>query len=290
MGSPCRIVVEGGAARLADRAREQIDRLEREWSRFIVSSGISQLNRAAGMVTIVSADCYSLVEKAVAARLLTGGRFNPLMLSQLEGLGYDRTWDEREPTGRPPASEPGSVEEIELFPEISAVRIPERTAFDPGGIGKGLAADLVVESLVESGASTISVELGGDLRVHGSCWYGPQWRLGVANPFEPAADIGSFTIDGGAVATSSTLRRRWFDNLGLEHHHLLDPSTGRCAQTDLAAVTTCATTAWWAEVLAKTALIAGSTEGSSLLTRHKTAGLLVTADGRLMSTSEPIAA
>ncbi|MEE9415449.1 MAG: FAD:protein FMN transferase, partial [Acidimicrobiales bacterium] len=258
--------------------------------RFIPSSDIAQLNRNAGCVTIVSADCYKLIDTAVKAQTLTAGRFNPLMLTQLQGLGYDRSWDEREPVERAFDSYPGSQHQVLLYPEISAVRIPEQTAFDPGGIGKGLAADMAVDLLVANGATTISVELGGDLRVHGKCWYGSSWRVGVADPFHPQSNVGSFTIDRGAVATSSTLRRRWTSSDGTQHHHLLDPRTGRSAQTDLVAVTTCTSTGWWAEVLAKTALIAGSAEAIQLLDGHETSGLVVTTDGNTMSTTELVPA
>ena len=61
-------------------------------------------------------------------------------------------------------------------------------------------------------------------------------------------------------------------------HHLLDPSTGYPAQTDLVAVTTCSSQAWWAEVLAKTALIAGRDQAAQILRAQATAGVMV--DGR----------
>ena len=57
--------------------------------------------------------------------------------------------------------------------------------------------------------------------------------------------------DQGA-ATSSTRKRRWGDV-----HHLIDPRTGRPAQTGLEEVSVVAATALEAEVVAKTALLLG---------------------------------
>jgi thiamine biosynthesis lipoprotein ApbE len=48
---------------------------------------------------------------------------------------------------------------------------------------------------------------------------------------------------------------------GVEHHHLLDPVTGRPADTDVDLVSAVAGDAWWAEAAA-TALIAAGESGS----------------------------
>ena len=47
------------------------------------------------------------------------------------------------------------------------VRLLDGVGFDPGGIGKGLAADLVATAAVDLGADGAMVSLGGDLRVAG---------------------------------------------------------------------------------------------------------------------------
>ncbi len=289
MGSPCRIVVDAGSDDLVTEAHDRIARLEQRWSRFLPDSEVSHLNGNAGNVTIVSAETFTLIPRGVEAQALTGGRFNPLMLLQLTALGYDAPWQQRVDgvtSGRPAGDQPhpASTEPIDLFPEINAVRIPEATAFDPGGIGKGFAADLVTDFLIEQGATCSSVELGGDVRVSGEPWLDASWRIGVANPFDGTADIAAFSPAGGAVATSSTMRRRWTVD-GEQRHHLLDPDTGRSAATDLVSVTACSSVAWWAEVAAKVALIEGSSGAIDLLQEFGTPGLVVAADGSVQTTA-----
>ena len=61
----------------------------------------------------------------------------------------------------------------------------------------------------------------------------------------------------GAVATSSTRQRRWQDASGRPQHHLIDPRTGRPADSGLSQVTVHGAEAWMAEVLAKAVLIGG---------------------------------
>ena len=226
---------------------------------------------------------YELVSKAETGRDTTMGTYNPLMLDQLEGHGYRQSWSDGEavPDSRP--IDRATTEPIELYPELSAVRIPEGYRFDPGGIGKGMAADLTVDFCLEAGAKTVSVELGGDLRVAGDPWYGPKWVIGVANPFDREAKIGTFTPTEGAVTTSTTLIKQW-NHGATRYHHLLDPLTGYPSSTDLVAVTTCSSRAWWAEIVAKSALIKGSADAIGFLDRLKTPGIAVTASGEILST------
>ncbi len=282
MGSPCRVVVESSRTDLALGVRNLVDDLERRWSRFRADSEVSALNRAAGRPTIVSAATYALVAAAVRARELTGGRFNPLMLAQLEANGYRRPWGEATPQPTTEPIEPGTELPITLYPEANAVQLPEGARFDPGGIGKGLAVDRAIEWCRSAGSDFASVELGGDLRVYGRPWYGDRWVVGVADPFRPSADIATLTPTEGAVTTSTTAKRRWFDGRRWRHH-LLDPSTGGPADTDLVTVTTCSSEAWWAEVAAKTGLMAGSAGVADALHRSGTPGVAVTTSGRVVT-------
>ena len=77
MGTEVHVVVVDGDPGLLDRARAAIERLEAKWSRFRPTSELSQLNRAAGRTCIVSIETFELVNLAVQAWYLTGGRFDP---------------------------------------------------------------------------------------------------------------------------------------------------------------------------------------------------------------------
>lgn len=122
--------------------------------------------------------------------------------------------------------------------------------------------------------------LGGDVRLAG---IHPTTgiEIEVKDPFDPDQVIATVRTGDGAVATSSTLRRRWRDSDCEQRHHLLDPRTRRPAATDLVAVTVVAGETWWAEALAKAAVIAGSSDGAALLRRHRATGLFVDTEGVL---------
>ena len=276
MASPCRIVAP--TRELAEYGRELVRLLERAWSRFDPDSEVSRLNAATGTLAIVSEVTYELVSLAHQASLATNGAFDPLMLDQLVALGYDRTWDAIVEDPRPlPESSPAGRACIELFPEISAVCLPAGSHFDPGGIGKGLAGDMVAAALLEAGAESVQIELGGDVRVAGPEWSGDSWRVVVDDSDHETASPATITLSQGGVATSTVLRRRWRRG-GVDVHHLIDPRTGLSASTDLDAVTVAAPTLWWAEVMAKVALIGGSEHARIMLEASNTPAVLVGRD------------
>ena len=276
MASPCRIVAP--TRELAEHGREIVHQLERAWSRFDPSSEVSSLNRVAGSLTIVSEVTYELVSLAQQARRATDGAFNPVMLDQLVALGYDRSWESLGPDSGS-LSEPfsGSDAPIELFPDISAVCLPVGTRFDPGGIGKGLAGDMVASALMNEGAESVQVELGGDVRVAGPGWRDGPWQIVVDDRDHGAVSPATISIPDGGVATSSIVRRRWRRG-GVDVHHLIDPLTGSSADTDLDAATVIAPTLWWAEVMAKVAVIVGADRARSMFNSCDMTAVLVGRD------------
>ena len=293
MGSDAHLIVVGGPAGLLDQARHRVDELERRWSRFIETSEISRLNRMAGTFIEVSADTVTLVERATEAWRLSGGAFDPTVLGAVIHAGYDRSFDLLEtpgpavpggfPVGQPGSRPPLGLGASDILIDGGSVRLPSGTGFDPGGIGKGLAADLVCDEMMSAGAEGACISLGGDVRVSGTGPGGQVWTVDVEHPdaTHPIARLG---LAGGAVATSTTLRRRWMLG-GTPRHHLIDPQTGLPSETDLTHATVIAAQAWVAEVLAKAVLLAGSAHPFDIVGGTGAEALVVDRDGRVQATA-----
>jgi FAD:protein FMN transferase len=269
MGSDAHVIVEGGCEQLADEARRRLFDLEQRWSRFLPDSEVNRLNARAGEPVAVSAETVLLVERAVEAWRITGGAFDPTVLGDVIRAGYDRTFDELQSVSTSSDLVIGCTD-IEI--ERDTVRLPAGTGFDSGGIGKGLAADLVAVEVVAAGADGVCINLGGDLRVLGTS-ADDTWTVEVEHPWfdEPVVRVG---LEHGAVATSTTLERRW--TVGEEErHHLIDPHTGQPSTTDLTLATVIAGEAWIAEVMAKAVLLRGSERAFDLVNEEHTAALVV---------------
>lgn len=276
----------GSGPALTAQAQRRLAQLEARWSRFRPGSELSGLNRAApGAEVVVSADTCRLVLAMVAGHAATDGRFDPTMLRQILAAGYTASIDDPRVLS---ISVPGVAADadlrlisVDLAPgaDRGSVRLPPGLALDPGGIGKGLAADLVAAELVAAGAAGALVSIGGDLAATGRPPSPDGWLVAVEDPACPDRELATLALDRGGVATSSTRSRRWPGPGGRMRHHVLDPATGTPSATDLAAATVVAPTAWEAEVHATAALVAGSAAGLAHLSRLGLDGLLVTAAG-----------
>jgi thiamine biosynthesis lipoprotein len=267
MGTDVHVVVHGPAGFL-DLAHEEICRLEQLWSRFLPTSEVSRLNAAAGSWLAVSPETMELVQRAVEGHHLTRGLFDPTVLGDLIRAGYDRSFPELieqgEQAGAPNSDLGRGTDAIEVDPGAPAVRLPVGVGFDAGGLGKGLAADLVANRLDTEGVAGVLVNVGGDLRAMGVGPDGDDWTIEI-DPAASGTPVATVAMEQGAVATSTVLRRRW-RTAGQARHHLIDPTTGDPASTGVVAATVLAARGWQAEVLAKVALIAGITTGFDLVT------------------------
>jgi thiamine biosynthesis lipoprotein len=279
MGSDAHVIVVGGRAGLDDVVRRRIVDLEQRWSRFLPTSEVSALTARAGAAVEVSAETRLLVERAIEAWRLTGGAFDPTVLGALQRAGYSRSFElGPRPVGGTPQSLVGCTD---ITIDATSVRLPPSTGFDAGGIGKGLAADLTVDEALAAGAAGVCVNLGGDVRVAGDAPGATAWTIAVEHPWSrsPLVRLG---LSGGAVATSTTLRRTWALG-GHRHHHLIDPATGVSATTDVTSATVVTGQAWAAEVLAKAVLLRGRDRAFDVLDVHAEA-LLVDAAGAVVTT------
>lgn len=266
MGGEAHVIVTGGDHRLLDGARRRVVDLEERWSRFLDDSELSRLNRSPERAVVVSPETFALVEHAVEGWDATAGRYDPTVLPALRAAGYDR--DLALVTGVPAVTGPAPRRPghqlvapgcglVRLDRRQRAVTLPAGVELDPGGIAKGLAADIVTGELAAAGAPGSMVNIGGDLRVRGEPPEGDSWSIAVEHPLRRDRPLLTLGLDDGGVATSNRLRRRWIQD-GRPRHHLIDPRSGHPAVSDLVAVTVVAADAWWAEVATKSVFVAGA--------------------------------
>jgi thiamine biosynthesis lipoprotein len=286
MGSTAEVVVFGPQPdELAARAVTEIERLEASWSRFRPGSELCLLNRGADRPAVVSTTLWAPIAAAARAWTETGGIFDPTILGTLQALGYDRTFAEL-PADLGPGPHPALVVgfgEVGLDPDRREVTLPAGVGLDLGGIGKGLAADLVVDELVRRGARSVAVSLGGDVRVGGEGPHGDgAWHVPVVRPTDEAV-LGTFPLVDEALVQSTVCYRTW-RGADRQLHHLIDPRTGWPAETGLAAVVVTGPDAARSEAFAKAALIAGPVDGPALVDGAGLDGWFIATDGTVTGT------
>lgn len=280
MGTAVQIVVPSGDDDVLAESARRLDDLENRWSRFLPRSELSRLNSHPGVPVIVSGETFDVIALAVDAWTATNGRFDPTIHDALVTVGYDRPFDQMsEVSAASGESEPSPTPAgIVLDMALSAITLPVGVRLDLGGIGKGAAADLIVEEAKVAGGHGICVNIGGDARVWGEGPTDGAWSVVLKCP--GSKETRPIELVDGAVCTSTRLRRQWHNQAG-PAHHLIDPATGRSANSGVASVGVVAAGAAQAEVLAKVAFLAGADLGLDLLRRHVVEGVIVTDDGQV---------
>ncbi len=290
MASEALVVAVGDPAHCdheIERAIGLLDHLEARWSRFLPESDVTRLHHAGGAPIAVDRSTLVLLTTMQAAARHTDGAFDATLLPDLVASGYVASIDVAERVTVLPQhlDRRRRLDEIELDPVAGLARLPNGLTLDPGGIGKGLAADLAVEAALDRGIEGILVSIGGDLAMAGRAPDDDGWHVRVEHPEPDQSALGEIVIDRGGIATSSTRSRRW-RHAGEWRHHLIDPATGRSATTDLAAVTVVAATGWLAEAHATAALLAGSHDAVRHLDDHGLSGVVVADDGSIRCTAD----
>ena len=95
---------------------------------------------------IVSADTIDLLATMKQAWRVSNGRYDPTMLAAINAAGYSQSFDgSGRRSGRAGSRPRGcTIADVAIDLATSSVVVPAGIGLDPGGIGKGLAADLVV--------------------------------------------------------------------------------------------------------------------------------------------------
>ncbi len=283
MGSTAHLIVMGGdTERLLSSAADRLMELERRWTRFEPDSTVSRLNRAAGEPMRVDPDTLALVARTCDGWRLTNGLFDPSVLPAMVAAGYSRPLDSAGLSGTGHAGgepAPGCATII-VDTDAATVTLPAGLAIDPGGIGKGLAADLVAVEIVEQGADGAIVNVGGDLRAAGLGSPETGWTVQIEDPFDESIHVATLSIASGGVATTTPLHRRWRSD-GKPAPHVIDPRSGRPVETDVASVTVLAAQAWMAEAMTKAVTVAGAEHGMNLVEDAALSGVIVTTDGHI---------
>ena len=152
MGSGARLIVGDGPPGLVAWAVGELERLEHAWSRFDPTSELCALNSSPGWTLGVTPRLMTALVAAQQAWSETAGRFDPTVLDALEAAGYDVTFVALPRSGLLRASGPSAgLGAVVLDPAALTITRPPGLRIDLGGIGKGLAADLVAEGIVDRG-------------------------------------------------------------------------------------------------------------------------------------------
>jgi FAD:protein FMN transferase len=259
---------------------ETFDTVEHTLSLFRPESDLVRVNRSGGThgPAVIGDMTAEVLAYALRIARESDGAFDPTVspLMVCWGLRGGNT---------PPALPPGEAEiraalqrvgwrHLQLSPRASAEEAPTLRMdapgmqLDLGGIAKGYAVDLAYQTLRKRGATDFLINLAGNMRGHGR----PEasrsgWRVGIRNPFESEAWLGTLLLaDGEGIATSGSYER-YIVIRDRRHGHILDPRTGQPV-AGMISVTVVAPSAMEADALSTALFVLGAEQRHALLLSH----------------------
>lgn len=228
MASMCQVLISGctrdDAMAAAQRAEEEVRRIEQKYSRYRRDSVLSQINQQAGLSAVsCDAETRHLLDKAELLYRHSEGLFD------ITSGVLRRAWHFEVPALPDPALLQSLLQQVgwqkvERNSDTVFLRDPGME-IDFGGFGKEYATDCAAEILLAHGIQHGYVNLGGDLRVVGPKTDGAPWSIGIRHPRRDDTTVATIPVTHGALTTSGDYER-YFELNGQRYCHILNPRTG----------------------------------------------------------------
>ena len=282
MGTSFFCILVGANEEICDAVYALANELESKWSRFVPDSEVMVLNNNPDSMHLVSDATLRLVSEMKLGFELTQGLYSANILSDLIDLGFatSRANPENVTLWSANSKTSADLSDVVIDLDTKSVSVPKGVALDAGGIGKGLAADLMSDYAMQLGAMGVAVFAGGDVAVKGMAQDAAGWKVNISDPNEVENFIDTISLSRGGLATSSPMG--W--KIG-SSHHIIDPRTHRSSDSDVLQATVIAQNASQAEVLSKMCVILGAQKGISQIDSLGAAALIVD-DTNQVHTSE----
>ncbi|MBQ3864227.1 MAG: FAD:protein FMN transferase [Clostridia bacterium] len=272
---------EGGSGEKIQNTFLLLRDMDARLSREKTGSEIWTVNRDGGGE--ISPEAREIIEAGIRYGELSDGLFD-ITIAPVKAL-----WDFT--TGTIPEAEAlaEAVRKVD-FRKIrtteTGILLEEGMGIDLGGIAKGYCADRAAEDLRRQGITQALIDLGGNIACIGTN-RGKEWRVGLRDPFGNAGEVlGVFTLRDGDTVTTSGTYERFFEKDGKIWHHILDPRTGKSAETDLVSATIICPRAIDGDALSTIAILLGSEKAMALVEdTADTEAILVLADGSIRTSS-----
>ena len=247
-----------------------MERIDALLSNYRPDSELSRMNAAAAKAPFrASPELYAFVRRSRAYFDETLGTFDPTIGPVVRAWGFFTPRP-----AQPTAAEAAAAKARSGFDKVTlddgARSIAYGVAgleFDPGGIGKGYAADRAARVLRQAGISAALVSAGGStLYALGHPPGRDGWKIAVRDPSSPATSLRYVTLRDNAVSTSGVSGKS-VEADGHRYAHIIDPRTKEPIE-GMCQVSVVAPDATDSDALTKAAFVLSREALVTLLSRH----------------------
>ena len=262
-----------------DAVSDELTRLDSLLDATDEASAIGRLNAGEPL----DGEAAMLVRQAVDYSEATGGAFDPTVYPLVRLWGFtDET--QRVPSDAEIAAALTKIGTEQVQLGENAVSLHTGAAIDLGGIAKGYAADRCVALLQQSDAAAL-LSLGGNIQTYGAKPDGTPWTIGIADPQQPEQAVASVAVTGTKALVTSGGYQRYFEADGVTYHHIIDPKTGRPAESGLASVTILADSGTMADAYSTALFVMGLEDAVDFWRAEQSfEAVFITTDGEIYAT------
>jgi len=184
--------------------------------------------KAGGDPVLVSEDLFRVLERSQEVARLSDGAFD-VTVGPVVRLWRQarRSHEMPDPKELAQARELIGYKNVRLDAKNRTVQLlkPDMR-LDPGGIGKGYAADVALTTLKELGITQALVAAGGDIAVSGPPPGADGWTIGIAPLLDPDAKPNRYLVLHDAAVSTSGDSEQYLEIHGKRYSHIVDPRTG----------------------------------------------------------------
>lgn len=207
-----------------------------------------------------------VIQRAMEIAEETDGAFSPTMgtLTELWNING----------GGPRPSEKAIAEALShtdfrdiTFESDGVSRTDSAMQLDFGAIGKGYAAQKVLDYLRTTEIRCGLVSFGGNVGVFGTKPDGTPFKIGVTDPKDTSRTAGYLLAESGVVSVSGDYER-FFEEAGVRYHHIMDPATGCPAQSGLSSAAVLSEDGTLADALSTALFVMGADEALAYYDAH----------------------
>ncbi len=261
MGTLCEVQVYHRDPDLAGRAStaalDEMSRVDRLLSNYLPDSELSRMNAEAAKAPFrASNELYAFVKRARGYFDETRGTFDPTIGGIVRAWGFFTSQP-----ARPAAADAAAAKARAGFDKVRLDDATRSVSFavdgielDPGGIGKGYAADRAAAVLREMGIESALVSAGGStLYAIGQPPDRKGWTVAVQDPSGRREALSFVVLHGNALSTSG-VAEKFVRERGRRYAHIIDPRSGEPSEA-MCQVTVVAPDATSSDALTKAAFL-----------------------------------
>ncbi len=257
---------------------KRLSEINRLMSTYDEKSELSQFNQYEKSDWFaVSSETALVVQFALQVAADSEGAFDPTVGPAVNLWGFGPEGRRRKPPSDEDiekARQRIGYQKLEARTEPPALRKQMADMYvDLSAVAKGYAVDEISDLLAKQGCTASLVVIGGEIRARGKKPDGTSWRIGIeepkglGRPFERVVKVENL-----ALATSGDWRNA-FDHQGVRYAHVIDPSTARPVEHNVAGVTVLADRSIESDAWATALLVMGDERGIPWCEQRKVAAI-----------------